>query len=290
MVHRRITQKQKAVFVAVLMLAVISIGYAAPLVAMEDTSGAEVRKEAQKEVERLKGELVQHADRAKIMGEIEDLRSSNPALAIKTLLGEEAYKKFYNDSVFKRVRYELARTDDPDEAAKIANEFLQEERDQERWLASRELKKRDEELDNYRSKDTAVAQRNIAEGEFFRLNLASIEPDSTKQEALGDKIWKLAMNDVEEYMRDYKKEHGSEPQLTAAQYRMAFQENLNALTSFKKSAATASAKTADARQTVEKKKAAGVAQKTLPKANAEQEKDLNSLSVFDKFRAFGGKL
>ena len=247
------------------------------------------RKEAQREVERLKGELTQHADRAKIMAEIEDLRSTNPALAIKTILGDEAYKKFYNDSVFKRVRYELARADDPDEAAKIANEFLQEEREQERFLSNREIKKRDEELNNYRSKDTAVAQRNIAEGEFFRLNLSSIEPDSAKQEALGDKIWKLAMSDVEEYMRDYEKEHKTLPTITAAQYRAAFQENFKALTAIKKSAATANAKTADARQTSEKNKAGEVAKKALPKANAQEEKDFNSLSVFDKLRAFGGK-
>jgi len=240
------------------------------------------RKEAQREVERLKQENGTLSQQASRIAELEDiLKGGNEALAVKALLGEEGYKKFFNDQVFKRVRYELA--DDADEKAKIAQEFLNAEREQERFLNNREIKKRDEKLASYEFEKHAQVQRSIAESEYYRFSFAQHEQDETKQEALQHKLWKLAMSDIEEYADDVKKNTGKDPVLTREQYRKAFETNYKFLVGNRKAAAAPAAKKAEEKQAVEKKKAATVARQAAPAAR--QSEGFESLNVLDRLSA-----
>lgn len=236
------------------------------------------RKEAQREVERLKQENGTLAERANRIAELEDiLKGGNEALAVKALLGDEGYKKFFNDQVFKRVRYELA--DDADEKAKIAQEFLNAEREQERFLNNREIKKRDDKLASYESEKNAQVQRSIAESEYFRHSFAHLEKDETKQEALSHKLWKLAMSDIEEYAADIKEKTGKEPTISRETYRKAFDENYKFLAGNLKSAAPAAAAKTEQKQVAEKKKAAEVARQGAPK---QANKEFDSMGVMER--------
>lgn len=242
------------------------------------------RKEAIRRAETAEAELAAKSSDLSRLAELDDIRATNPTLAIKHLLGDEGYKKFFNDTVFARVRYELAKSDDPEQAAQIAQKFLDQEREDERFLTNREIKKRDDKLAQMELKETAIAQRAIAESEWNRFNFANITQDENEQDNLAQKLWKLTMADVEEFMTDHKaKNNGKLPTLTREQYRAALTENYKFLVGTRKKVGEVKAKTADKRQEVEKKKAAEVARKQAPKGQAKTEDKFNSMNALERF-------
>lgn len=252
-------------------------GMAAPRLAKE-------RKEALRNVAAKDQEIAQMRESSRIASEIEELKSAgNMTLAVKAALGDDNFKKWFNDTVFKRVKYELAKVDDPETASKIAQEFLDADKADRDYLTNREIKRRDERIAALESGEAARNQRSIAEAEFARYDFADVG-DEAKASVFKDKLWKLAMADIEEYVEDVKERTGKYPTLTREQYRKAFTENYKIMTNANKTASVAKAKKADVKQEAEKNKATKVAKKALPR-KAEATKDFDNMGVFDRLSA-----
>lgn len=232
------------------------------------------RKEAKQQLDELQKSSAILSEKASRIDEVQELiASGRHNLAVKTLLGEEAYKKYYADTVLKRVKYDTADSDE--ERNQIAQQFRDEEREDERHLSGRERNKLLSANQELISKEEGRLQRATAVSEHARYRFDEVDSDPAVQEAMSGKLWKLAMADIEEWVG--ANEGKVKP--TKEHYRKAFQENYKFLIGSRKSADTKrEVATTQKAQTSEKKKAGNIA-----KGGAQvNENKFDKLGIFDR--------
>lgn len=250
----------------------LSWGVVAPKLAAE-------RKAFKKENEALKEKLSSlegssHFSEAKALAEAGYMES-----AFKQAFGEDLYKKFFNEAVIARLDYENAT---PEERIAIDRKRFEQEKAEYQWKLDRSKgvsQQADAKTAEAQAKAKEVEMEGYAKAAIAKHDFASLDKDKSAQEIYKVKVYRGALDDIQEWVEAHKAA-GRSVTPTQAHIEKAIARNYSLLTGARKNGKNDTAKSSAS----DKKAAAKVATKNYDKGTGEDLKGLSPLAIFNKLR------
>lgn len=236
-------------------------------------------KELTTQVKELTAEKT-HADELKTIRQM--VEAGHPRQALKQLFGDEGFKKFFEGVIYSRVKAELAEDSAAAKAA-LAKQEADEDKQYADYTKEKEFQKREEALkskEEIREKETHV---DLAQAAYEKFSFKDLNLPAAVEKQFQEKMWKLAMNDIMDFVEEYKEaNNGEEPSITYKTYEKAFKKNYAFLRERSNFLGAQETKKKSDAQKTEVKKAKDIGKKNIEKATGNK-KSQSGLSVMDRF-------
>jgi hypothetical protein len=239
------------------------------------------KKALKRELEALKTSQASSPDMNKYVEANDLAQAGYVSTAIKEILGEDAFKKFYNEEIIARIDYENAS---PEERLKLFEERAARREAELNWKLERTKGSKVKETQQSKEAQAKTKELEIggyAKAAISRLDFAALDGDKAAQETYKVKVHKMAFDDIQEWAEAHK-EAGREVEVTQAIIEKAVKRNFSLLTGargrgIKDGSSTSSASGG-------KQAAAKAASKNYDKSTAEDLKGLSPAAIFNKLR------
>lgn len=201
--------------------------------------------------------------------------------AVKEILGEELYKKFFNESVIARIDYENAT---PEQRIDIINARHAKEKAELNWKLQRGKDGKDKGA--ALSKEAAAKAKEVelegyAKSAISKHDFAALDDNRAAQETYKVKVYKMAMDDLHTWL-----EEKNDPSLTLsqAQIEKAIARNYNLLTGAGGRGKNSGTAKATSSASGNKQAAAKTAAKNYDKGKVEGFENLSPLAALAKLQ------
>ena len=203
--------------------------------------------------------------------------------AVKEILGEEAYKKWYNEEIIARIDFEGAS---PEDRLKLVEERAARREAELNWKLERV--RGGKENDSKATKESQAKSKEAEIGGYAKaaigsLDFAALDSDKAAQETYKVKVHKMAFDDLEEWAEAHKAA-GRTVELTQEKIEKAITRNYNLLTGARGRGTNKVKSNSVPSASEGKKAAASAASKNYDKIGADELKGLSPAAIFNKLR------
>lgn len=206
--------------------------------------------------------------------------------AVKEILGDELYKKFFNETIIARMEYEDASDA---ERVKLVEARAARREDELNWKLQRgkDGKAKGEQLSKEaQSKARETELEGYAKAAISKHDFAALDDNKAAQETYKVKVYKMAMDDIAEWLESKKDPKTGELSVTPTQAHIekAIARNYNLLTGTRGRGKNSGTAKATSSASGNKQAAAKTAAKNYGKGKVDELEGLSPLSILNKLQ------